>query len=87
MANKYQPLTCPICGRETGVRDTRAGANYIRRRRHCLSPKCDGRLTTVEVVHEGFPLDESIVLMPRGELERLRAMINQALGEAVSPST
>ena len=43
-------LVCPKCGgKETAVTDSRAGANFIRRRRKCVACTEWNRFTTVEV--------------------------------------
>lgn len=41
---------CPVCGASTQVKDSRHNnAGGIRRRRQCMSDKCDKRFTTHEI--------------------------------------
>jgi transcriptional regulator NrdR family protein len=50
-------MTCPKCGGEVNVMDSRPGpANTIRRRRLCEAPGCRHRFTTYEVHLEAAPL-------------------------------
>ncbi len=82
---------CPICGEDMGVAETRSGGNYIRRRRRCLTTKCVGKRTTIEVDHPGtriFKLDDHLILMSREDLFRLHNLIGDALAlDGCQPST
>ncbi len=42
-------IRCPICGRDTDVMETRRHTSAIRRRRTCVDPSCNGRITTTEI--------------------------------------
>lgn len=40
-------MTCPICGGDTKILETRSNEDSIKRRRKCL--ECDYRFCTIEV--------------------------------------
>jgi len=40
-------MTCPVCGGDTKINDSRSSGERLRRRRECL--KCGHRFTTIEV--------------------------------------
>lgn len=47
-------MTCPRCGSETNVLETRAvGTSRTRRRRACSARTCPERFTTVEFIWRG----------------------------------
>lgn len=80
-------MPCPKCGKETGVRDTRwtpeprgrtDSVQYIRRRRQCLSKKCDYRFSTVE--YEAGIYNRSGRLTDKIE-DRARAIVGKAMQE------
>lgn len=43
-------FSCPTCGGDTHVGETRQNPSGLRRRRVCLDRSCSGRLTTQELV-------------------------------------
>lgn len=43
-------ISCPLCGGETRVMETRGAAKSVRRRRACTILTCSGKVTTVEVI-------------------------------------
>lgn len=79
-------IRCHLCGSGTMVEETRTNASGLRRRRRCMDPKCDGRLTTQEIVVRvsrcGAPkryLDGEYVLVPRRKLEALEGAMRSML--------
>lgn len=73
-------ITCPECGAETRVietRETPSGA-YQRRRRACVSIACNRRLSTVEMIVE-LPHGIDPVLIDRADLERVFKLIADPL--------
>lgn len=70
-------IACPTCGGDTRVSETRSTNQGVRRRRHCLSRECGGRLTTIE-----FPSPDlrrwagkKVVLVPIEELDNLATLV------------
>ena len=60
-------MTCPVCGGETKVVDSRPIEDGTRRRRQCL--ECDHRFTTVEIDADYYealkPIDKKAVQKAR----------------------
>lgn len=52
--------SCPVCGAESRVTETRASARGLRRRRACAA-KCGWRVTTLEIVAPTFTTSVRIV--------------------------
>lgn len=79
-------IACPICGRVTAVSETRQTGGGSRRRRKCTDLACSGRVTTVEVVVDGFQganeiADGHAVLVSRRTIAQLKRIVS-ALGGA-----
>lgn len=66
-------IVCPVCGRGgMDIRDTRTGANHVKRIRLCADFKCTGRLVTVETVcYASIGLGDRAAVVPAGMLEAL----------------
>ena len=77
-------IRCPLCRTKTRVLETRGTATSVRRRRACSSARCDGKVTTVEVVTRDCrpsSLAGGAVLVPARQLAKLR----QAAASIVEP--
>lgn len=46
----HQAFPCPLCGGSMQVIETRLNESGTRRRRHCASDSCGGKMTTQEIV-------------------------------------
>ena len=46
----HQAFPCPLCGGSMQVIETRLNESGTRRRRHCASDGCAGKMTTQEIV-------------------------------------
>lgn len=73
-------ISCPICGRETAVIETRRASGGARRRRKCTDVTCTGRVTTIEIVVDRFNnahelADGHAVLIPRRLIASLQRLI------------
>ena len=69
------------------VAETRANSGGLRRRRHCMSPTCRGRITTQEVVvrvdhmsGNPRPFDGQHVVVPAVLWEQLKDAAREILG-------
>lgn len=74
-------IVCPVCGGKTQVTETRPIGASVRRRRCCMTVKCPGRVTTVEVAiakPRDFA-DGAVVYVPRWQIKRLKKLV-EALG-------
>lgn len=78
-------IACPLCGGPTDARETRnVGASRVRRRRHCHSVTCPGRVTTMEIpVGDGVKGKRgAMAIVPRSVLEDAQRAIEQAIAVA-----
>ncbi len=73
VASQPVSIPCPLCGRETAVKETRHQSNYIRRRRVCTDYHCDGKITTAEIVHpfSNMKAGDELVVVRRSTLTAL----------------
>lgn len=62
-------MTCPVCGAETKVVDSRSVEDGTRRKRKCL--ECDYRFSTVEI-----DVDYYETLRPRNKGEFQKALLD-----------
>lgn len=70
-------IRCPICAGPTGVVETRQHPARIRRRRHCETAGCAGRVTTIELaVNDALRYAHAdMVMVPRQLLEYARKIV------------
>ena len=72
-------ITCPVCGGNTGSRETRTVSNYVRRRRVCLNTNCGERVTTVEVIVDSTRQLNEAAVIPRRDLENILKLVGAPL--------
>lgn len=77
-------IVCPTCGARTTVEETRSVGAGTRRRRRCLAPGCDGKVTTVEIVVSAARdfVGGDIVYVPSRHITRLKKIVEDIGGGA-----
>jgi len=75
-------LTCPKCGHDTSVKETRSLVGGIRRRRICDDVACNTRITTIELVAVNPKAARGdYVLVERSVLDRTLKCLRERLFE------
>lgn len=81
--DKAGGFRCPTCGFATGVIDSRPGTSgAVRRRRRCLSSKCDHRCTTYEIRQDGAAVIDAgqLAILARDSLRTAQALVDSLEG-------
>ena len=79
-------ISCPLCGSQTRVLETRVTAKSARPRRGCAVDWCSGKVTTVEVVvPEGSvsALATGSLVVSTRQIARLRELVSAIEGGAL----
>jgi transcriptional regulator NrdR family protein len=69
-------IACPVCGGSTRVTETRVVNDCARRRRHCNTEGCGGRVTTMEMpIASASRYSHDVVIVRKHDVDEILRIV------------